>query len=47
MSRKLKNILMGSLLIVLIATSCLTVYFANSSEYNGKMMMQESGEVPP
>lgn len=47
MSRKLKNIFMGVLIIILIATSCFTIYYAKNNSNNSEIMMENSGGTPP
>lgn len=48
MSRKLKNFLMGALIVILIAASCFTIYFAiNNSNNTDDMMIQGTGLTPP
>lgn len=47
MSRKLKNILTGVLMIILIATSCFTIYYAKNNSSNREIMMQNNGRTPP
>lgn len=48
MPRKLKNFLMGALIVILIAASCFTIYFAiNNSNNTDDMMIQGTGLTPP
>lgn len=47
MSRKLKNIIMGVLVVLLIITTCFTVYSASNNGNNGGMNVQENTGTPP
>lgn len=47
MSRKLKNVLMGILIIILIATSCFTIYYVKNNSNNSEITMQNNGGTPP